>query len=696
MRGRVAVGNRQVVPLLFGAGLDRATGILSREGRSGSDLRNIYLYRDKAQVRRGHAVMQTLTDESGDPLADVPLVTALEAEQVGIVAGYGSDGRVHLFRVSGDGTTMVRVGTLFTVPTVAYAPPRLTSCEQYKKLFVAHDEPNLFWRQPTTYYNPWGVPAIAQLSADLDGDTVAGPVYFRGVAPYLQYLVGWGYGTETDPDHPEIVRVSAPDDPTSLDPNDYFIAGKGGTPVLNCLQAGIGQSSSVCLVLKPSQIHRIFGYDKNTFGIEQIEDGHGIPVSRLAFSINGVVYFWDTNDGPRRSTGGPSEDLSWPLDLQAPEPADLVAAGALADGFCCWLPSRRCLKFIFGRREYQLSLWDPSSLKWTYNEDGLAALSGGVFLTGIDIPQAPPTGAASGVTIAQDGTAATMTVSWQNNGLTGGEVAEVWLHRVNADVWDFVGAAVAENLTQTLDVACVYGTLYEAQVRYRRGAYYTTGYDDPNPSHWPSGSLSPQITTSIAAPVLESVTWYRISATVEQMTVVWTGSLTVESLVYRSDQILPIATVPAGTLSYVDQTIGGETNYTYTVTQKADLESAPSNAITTWAGPNPGLTFDDFSICERGYNASWTTGSALLIQVDLQDLTNSANWYEDFRTSTEPVTHRHIAAVDGGPVPNTVNYGDVINARLRVVATSYGVDDYSPIVTSPSPPAVLFNNTACT
>jgi hypothetical protein len=539
------MGNRQVVPLLYGAGIDRATGVHSVEGRAGRDLRNVYLYRDKAQVRHGHSNVNLLVDEHGNPLEAGVLVSPMSAEQIGLVAGYGSDGRVHLFRVGGDGKGLASIGVAFTLAGGAHTPPRLLAAEQYNKMFVAHDEADQGLRAPTVYYDPFGAPLLNTLSADLDGDGTPGNVLFRGVAPYLTYLVGWGHGTETDPDHPETVRVSDPEDPTSLSPDDYFNAGTGGTPVLTCLPAGPADSP-VCLVLKPSEIYKIVGYSKETFGILPVESGFGVASSRLAYSLGGVVYFWDPSEGPRRSSGGPSEDLGWPLDLNAPSPADLVAAGALADGFVCYLPVRRCLLFVFGQRVYVLNLWDPSALKWSYGELPFVAQSGGVLAVGVDAPTAPPVSAAGSVVLSNP-TDTSLHVAWVNavdHPLIGGEVAEVWMHAITADTWTIGAQVIASGPNQSTDLLALNpGTDYEAQVRYRRGPYYRADYESGDPSSWPSGSLSNTEATTIAAPVLSSALWSRVSAILEQVALVWAGNPNVESLIYR-DAVL-IGTVPA-------------------------------------------------------------------------------------------------------------------------------------------------------
>lgn len=667
---------RQVVPLLYGAGLDRATGVFAVDARSGRDLRNVYLYRDKLQVRHGHSAATTLVEEDGvTPLEDTVLVQSMSAEQIGLVAGIGSDGRVHLFRVSGDGSGLSQIGIAFTLAAGAHSPPRLLAAEQYSKIFVAHDETIRSLRAATVYYDPYGAPALKTLTADLDGDTVAGDVLFRGVAPYLTYLVGWGFGTETDPDHPEVVRVSDPEDPTSLAPDDYFQAGTGGSPVLNCLPAGSAEGSSL-LVLKPVETHLIFGYDKRTFGIRLLDSTHGIVGSRLAYSHNGVVYAWGV-EGPWRSSGGPAEDIAWPLDLDAPSPADLIAAGDAADGFACYLPGRRCILFVFGERVYVLSLWDPSALKWSYGELGFAAHCGGVLYSGFDAPSTAPTAEAGNVVLTVNSDEE-IGVAWDNgviNPLTGGEIAEIWFHATTPDTWELKGQVAASGASQTLNVAVDAGTAYEAQIRYRRGPYYRADYESADPDDWPAVSLSNTVTTTLATPVL-STAWARVSATVERINLTWTGSQTAHSEVRRGATLL--ATIePGAPLAYTDDAFpAGEANYTYTVTQVTPDDSEVSAGATQWAGPTPGLTsLDTFTTCNNGgvghYYVAWTTTNPA--QVRVRHLLNSTPpLVEDTRTA---------AASYSTDVPGSVP-GNLLQIYLDHVETAYGVDDFSPATVS--------------
>lgn len=691
------MGRRQIAPLIFGAGLDRTTGIFSREGRAGYDLRNLYLLRDKAQVRRGfrnvNPALRAWTDGSGQ-LADIVQVAALSSAGVGVVAGLDQGGGVHLFQVGGDGTGLLALGALYTLSPGSYSPPRLLMAEQYGKMFVAHDEPELLLRQSTRYYDPFGAPQLGTLSADLDGDGVAADIRFRGVSPYGTYLVGWGYGTDTDPDHPEVVRVSDPEDATSFAPDDYFLAGTGGTPVLNCLSAG--DPSNPCLVvLKPKQLYRIIGQDRESFGIDPapVDDGHGLAASRLAYALGGAVYFWDADEGPRRTSGGASQDLAWPLDLNAPSPADLVAEGAVGDGFCCYLPVRRQLLFVFGQRVYCLSLWDASGLKWSYWELGVTAQSGGVLYLNTEEPAAPPTGSAASVVLTTTGNES-IHAAWNNTGLTGGEVAELWLHAVTANTWTLAAQAPCSGASQAQDLAVNPGTEYELQIRYRRGPWYGTAYAGGDPSAWPAASISNRVTTAITAPVA-SAAWSRVSATGTQVVLTWSGSAKLASTVKRGG--VAIATVAAGTLAYTDAAAALGAMNAYTVEQDGGDTTAVSATLNVWGGPEAVITvgassiFNDGSGYPQGENATFTVAGAQpgdVVEAAFQCSGAGPSW---FVALTDTVADAETLLAGGG-LPISVNYGGpvpvapaslgAITMRLRVTETEFGVTDAGAAVTT--------------
>ncbi|KKL57496.1 hypothetical protein LCGC14_2234810, partial [marine sediment metagenome] len=172
------------------------------------------------------------------------------------------------------------------------------------------------------YYDPFVGSPLVELTADLDGAGDA-PVYFRGVTRHLNYVIGWGFGTATEQSRPEIVRVSLPGQPTVWSPDHFIIAGVRDDPVLLC--ESLGTIPSPLAVFKETETYQIFGYDRRTFGIRRIDDIYGIAAARLAVTVNGICYFWSL-EGPRATDGSnPSRDLAWPLDLDAPAPATLVA-----------------------------------------------------------------------------------------------------------------------------------------------------------------------------------------------------------------------------------------------------------------------------------------------------------------------------------------------------------------------------------
>jgi len=629
------------------------------------DVRNVYLYRDKAQARRGHSVANSFLDDNGNPVSHIVLVYPMRSEQVGIVVGYQqTDREVHVFLVDGLGAGTNRVGTWFTLAAGAHEPPRILAAESYRKVFLAHDEPVIGKRAQTYYYDPFGATQLVGLTADLNGDATAEAVKFRGVQDYLSYLFGWGYGTGSDEDRPEIIRVSLPGNPLGWDPQHYFVAGVGDDPVLRCLP-----TADRLMVFKGSSQYEIIGYDRRTFGIKPGEQLHGLAASRLAIALDGVIYFWDASEGPRRTTGGASTDLAWPLDIDAPAPADLVAQGALGDGFATYLPGRRVVQFIFGRRCYNLSIWNPEEPKWSYGELAVPVFSGGLLYSGGEGGTSPPASAPSNVSGTGTAPPGNLQVSWTNNGLDGGEFAEVWL-KPTGGTWSLKASVPASGATQSTTISgLLVGTNHSIAMRYRRGPYYSPGSSSGNPDDWPAGQKGSG-TTTISAPTLDDTTWSRVSAVTEQVTLTWTNAhSTAQIKVFRNGVL--IATLAAGTTSYNDQTISGETTYAYKLRHAADIESADSNTISQWTGPDLKPTLVSLtSDPPAGWTLTWTNGDASLeTEVWLRNITDGIP-YALRTTVAAGVT------VATGSEPG--QSGDTIGMNARHKKTTFGVDDFSP------------------
>jgi hypothetical protein len=366
------VADRPTYPITWGGGLDRASGIGVVQPASWADLRNVLLYDGKAEVRKGMEEIATLV-ASAIPQTDVLAMKPFRQRESLIIVAWDQATRlVSVFEAASNGRNPVLVDDWFTAEA-AIGVPRFQLAESYGRMFLAHEfqyvRPGAIYLRATTQV--YDGSTLAALTADLDRDASAGDVRFRWVAGYLNYMMGGGYGTDSDEDRGEIIRVSRAGNPTLWEPEHYFVTGKRGDPAI----VGLPGPRSF-LVFKDAQTYEIVGASPRTFGqLGPIDPLHGCPGGGLAITWGGYTWFW-SYDGPRVTQGGgPSTPLDLPLDLQAPEPADLAEAGDLAQGFVEWDPKGRKLDWCFPTdaaditRVYSTHLrnW-PNRIAWSYDE----------------------------------------------------------------------------------------------------------------------------------------------------------------------------------------------------------------------------------------------------------------------------------------------------------------------------------------
>lgn len=480
------MGERARIPLVFGSGLDRSSGVMAAEPSTFADLRNVHLHRGRAELRGG--LLEKLAfDGDSIVIAEHPI----SSQGVGVAITYNTTTRnVGVHVMAADGSLATLIGTLWTLP--AGSPIPIVICaDSYDKLFVAHDEPDFDARQITKVYDPMSG-TISDLTGDLDGDGMAAPIKFRGVTRHLNYLVGWGYGTEalTAQNRPEIVRVSLPGEPTVFKPEHYFIAGQRGDPVVICVAVG-----GSLAVRKAAESYEIIGYDRSTFGIRPLDTLYGCVEARLSVNVGIRNYFWSL-EGPRMSLGGASEDLSLDLGLdQAPVDA-LAAVTNTRYAFATYVPDKREVWFVFGRWVFTLHLSDDD-LRWSYNEITTELISAGLLysiegVTGVGGPSAIPD--FSGATYGPDPVGnfdvsrvnAFFTVSGD---LIGNEIAELWLR----SKFDSAGWFKATELSPVVDGINQFpaldlpqlGVQYDTAVRLKSLGVYAPAYRG-TPDLWPT------------------------------------------------------------------------------------------------------------------------------------------------------------------------------------------------------------------
>ncbi|MDH3368924.1 MAG: hypothetical protein OEO17_13875, partial [Gemmatimonadota bacterium] len=552
---------RQRLFLPFGSGLDRASGVMVAEPTSFEDLRNVFLYRGKAQVRKGYERTSQLVDNVAGILDQVIELAPIRSEGAGMGVGYDQATRelhLNLMSIGGENpshqASALANGQLFTLSLAAtFDPPVLDMVDTYNRMFIAHQEPLIAARNATRIWSPAGSPAVQDLTADLDDDDVEAPVKFRGVTRYLSYLVGWGYGTESDPNRPEVVRVSLAGDPNLFDPRHWFKAGQRSEPVVTCRQAGTPPRSASILAFKETETYEIFGYSPETFGIRPADRQFGCAGPRLAVTVGDTVFFW-SNQGPRMSQGGSSVDLAVPLDIGAPPPATLVDESPPSQAFALYYALDRVVLFVWGRRVYALSIRDPSKPKWSYYELGENAepYCGSEFYT--TLATGGGGAAPAGWPIIQDGSTVlnpmSIELTWFNSGHpsppgvpNGNEQVEVYLKDLSAGgSWAKYGEVIVDlsgggpNYSQTFEITGLTAlNRYAVSLRYRGGGQYTAGFTDSDPALWndPACPTCPDDPPAYRTGLLTTATppevvtragdntglWSRTSASTEDLTI---------------------------------------------------------------------------------------------------------------------------------------------------------------------------------
>lgn len=507
------MAERPRLPIAFGGGLDRYTGTTETQPAAFRDLRNVHLRRGGMEVRGG--LDPALTVAGTDAILAVAAIRSLGIGA--LITWTEATRRVDLHLIGGDGT-ISPVGEVWTMPA-GYARPRVVVTDSYDLLFIAHDEPAILARRATRVYKP-ATSTIIDLTADLytgPGDPVGPqPMYFRGVARHLAYLVGWGYGSERpddangpgDKDRPEIVRMSLPGAPLSFDPNHYFLAGQRGEAVVSCQPTG-----NLLAVLKGAERYTIFGYDRATFGIRPADMLFGVAAQRLAISVNGVVYHW-SHSGPRRSVGdAPSDDLSLPLDLGGPSPSQLATDADTLGGFATYDPAKREVIFCFGSWAYVLHVGEQGSERWSYREYGVVVASAGTLSLSASTGIGPDALALFVDAVADDYN--TITVNWSADesagALLGTERVELWGKPATTGLWSRLKVQqVTGNGTPPFTVDALSGTDYDLAVRLTLNGVASAGYTDSNPANWPAGAQG-AVSLPLPTPVLTG-RWVRTAA----------------------------------------------------------------------------------------------------------------------------------------------------------------------------------------
>jgi hypothetical protein len=651
-------------------------------------------------------VALTLPDPPGTTLSHTIGGAELRAERVGLIVAYAEAvKRVYIYRTDPTVATAELVGEWPQDSPFGWGttPPSVFLASVGGRMFFAHDTPLTVRRAPTMVYDTVGGAGLEVLEEDLDGSG-DWPVRFRGVVGHRGYLFGWGFNAAREEEHedrPELVRVSRPGEPREFERNSYFVVGDRRDPVTRCIPAGAEQGSRL-LVFKETKHHVITGHDKASFGVFELDELHGLLAPHLAVGVNGLVHFF-APEGPRVSDGqNPSVDTSLDLDLRGFEPTDWVAKGEDADAFATYLPIERVVGFVFGQRMYPLTVridgaWQWGGI-WTLPFEPRTAFT----IAEGPLPQTAPTGHPRCAGTAPGGTFADVTTT--NVGQDGNEFLEAWVQPFPAGPWALSKTVPVTtglfNQTLRLD-GLTPGLDYEVALRYRRGPFYTEGYEDADPSNWPSISRC-EFTTSVDPPDITDAAWERLDGSNEQITLDITPADTSIDIIVSAQGRGDLGTISAphgGSVQFIDDTGGGlagEVWTLYNVRHDTGPDAALSgaflqHALGVWSGPtwppgensfgNPGGP-----VCYPGagrtYLVRWDElkdqSDLYAVQVsDSFDDGGGANTTDPLTTvrgTTASPALRELAvtALPAGAV------GKVVQVAVRGVLTAFTVDDFTP------------------
>jgi len=502
------MGARERKPLPWGEGIDRASGAMVVDELEFADLRNVYLSNGRAELRKGNA--RALLFPAGD---DVLGVWPIRAQGLsGAVVYKASDLTVSLYAIDASGTVASFVTVLWTMDGLGTLPPSVVAADSYDKLIIAHDEPLFGLRQPTYVFSPSDGTALP-LMADFARTGTPAPVRFRGVARHLNYLVGWGYGTSEAEDRGETLRISEAGDPTTFQPEHYFLVGAQGDPIIGC-----GPCGGVLAVMKTADSYKLIGYDRATFGIRPLDPEFGLLASRLHASVNDEFHFWSLT-GPRMSQGEGSVDMASPLNLDGPAP-DIIETNTPKDkGFAYLDTTNREIDFVFGQWAYVLHLRDGKR-RWSYRELARPLVSAGKMVLGgtisLDITAhaEPDTITYLDPTYVGTDIKPKLVVTWT---IVGGTVTtercEVWAKSFGTGgSWSRRGSFAASALTGTVAVEDFWQTHMIALRLTQSGVAAPPYSNTANPAGWPPEA---QTNADTGGEIVDwrPAIWYRFDGT---------------------------------------------------------------------------------------------------------------------------------------------------------------------------------------
>lgn len=670
------------IPLVLGAGLDRATGTAAVQPTVAVDAENWYARDAKLAVRPGLV-------GTGYPAlpwgTDVACIAPCRATGEVMYVLYDRTSReVRIYRLNPALGTLTPAGVDGAWGTLSPDAlwPVVTAAENDGKVFFAHDEPTLAYRLATIYYtpdldNPLLPGALTTLEADLDGDGTAAPVYFRGVIAYLEYMCGWGYGSEQvgEEDRGDIFRVSQPAEPTVFRPESFAVCGARREPITAAVP-----TEGVLAIAKATEAYRLVGTSPLDFRIEVLDSRYGAVSSRSAVAV-GNVGFWCSSDGPRLVLAGSTEPVAQSLELVSPLPDTLPARGPNRTCFVVYDRDRYTLEWLWPNLDtvalrttgFLLSRWDPQRPRWTFTVREQCVSCAGEVIFSEAVAVAVLDGYVSNVVatdtaIAADARYRRVEISWDNNLALGNETVQIFTKPAGG-AWSIaLSVPVASTTAQSaaVDIALPL-TEYDIAIRYTRLGGVTAGYEGNDPDAWTApteAGAKTTVTTTSASVAWTGGSFVNASTPV---TLTWSSAQLNAPYLLEKDAGAGWVTVAADLVatSYVYTIPSGElgTTVDFRVRAQRGVTAGPSAGtrsvpmfITIAAPAWLSATWQDFN----GVAAlSWTavTGAT---NYELQvSLDGGATW----------LSFASTASTSFNPSLPTSYYNTTVNFRVRATAS---------------------------
>jgi len=325
----------------------------------------------------------------------------------------------------------------------------------------------------------------------------------RVVAAYNNMLFMAGHGTTHDPYRPETVRFSylgLDFDPRGrgdagadsawenlFDTEDYFQVAERGVPVV-AMRAAAGR----LVICTPRTAHTLFGYDRDSFQLELLDNQRGCVATNAMVEAAGFVWWWSPL-GPVRY-GGNVEDISYKISpvLRETSTAGMFAAHSpLAKEvrfFHQTAPDTRAYSFNYevgqwAEHRFGMRLWSFGAVSedWSGPAGELPP-----------VPTIAPPRNPRHTNVSQNAA----TFRWDNGTTETGIVTDIYLRKFTGGSWpswpSSPTATVAAGVDHYLYGSLDHSTPYQSKCVHRKGttlfsgesgnAEFTTSAPAPPPS----------------------------------------------------------------------------------------------------------------------------------------------------------------------------------------------------------------------